>query len=640
MKTINVIMVALAFLIVIALPSAYGATSISSCQTLSSGGHYELSQNVSNAGTCFTITSANVHLDCKGYWIIGTSSGHGITGSQTNTSIRNCNIQGFWYGMGDSLGSNSLVENVTIFNQARDCIRGDGSNVEFKDINCTSPGRSCYTIQSGGNTNVTLDNFLCDRSGRGMILDNIGSIVIKNSVIKDCVGTDDQYKGIRFVDDGTNRSIYNTKVHNCGSLTGIYVGDYYGGATDPGNVFMYNVNASYNGDYGIQIGTEGTGNVMDNVTVLGNGLGGIYFQSADSDLNTLDNSRICDNTNWDIRDADSNTGDDNTCDNVYQTSWNDTGTTGCTNTCAGDTSPPSVTIYSPTNTSYPNPLVWLNVSANETIDTWWYLLNAGSNTTFTPNITINGSEGSNTVTVWANDTAGNEGQSSVSFTIDTTSPTITIVLPANTTYASTTVSLNVSANENIDTWWYSLNGGSNTTFSSNTSITATEGANNIIVWGNDTVGNEGSSIAYFSVDTTAPNITVYSPLATTYSTSSIPLEVSANEIIDTWWYLLNNGTNTTFTPNTTITATEGSNTITIWVNDSLGNIGSSMVTFTYEVPPVLPVFATAIVGIILAFGWIVVLLRGLLEAVDMKVIIMAMIATLFALAIIAEVVLF
>jgi len=84
-------------------------------------------------------------------------------------------------------------------------------------------------------------------------------------------------------------------------------------------------------------------------------------------------------------------------------------------------------------------------------------------------------------------------------------------------------------------------------------------------------------------DSTPPQITFYAPTNTTYTTSTINLEVSADETTDTWWYSLNGGANTTFTPNTTITATEGQNYIIVYANDSFGNVGNSEVYFTYEI---------------------------------------------------------
>jgi len=244
-----------------------------------------------------------------------------------------------------------------------------------------------------------------------------------------------------------------------------------------------------------------------------------------------------------------------------------------------DSVPPTVTVYSPQNITYLTADVPLSVSADEVIDTWWYSLNAGGNTTFSPNTTITALEGSNSLTVYANDSLGNIGSSSVSFSVDSTPPTVTVYSPQNTTYSSTDIPLSVSADEPTDTWWYDLNSGGNITFSPNTSITAQEGSNSLTVYANDSLGNIGSSSVSFSVDSTPPSVTVYSPQNTTYSSTDIPLSVSADEPVDIWLYSLNAGGNLTFAPNTSITAIEGSNTLIVYANDTLGNSNSSEIVY-------------------------------------------------------------
>ena len=81
-----------------------------------------------------------------------------------------------------------------------------------------------------------------------------------------------------------------------------------------------------------------------------------------------------------------------------------------------------------------------------------------------------------------------------SLTVDTTNPTITIDYPTAINYSSATQELNVSSNENIDTWWYTNDtGDTNTTFSPNISRVWDEGSNTVIVYGNDSAGNIGSN---------------------------------------------------------------------------------------------------------------------------------------------------
>ncbi len=94
--------------------------------------------------------------------------------------------------------------------------------------------------------------------------------------------------------------------------------------------------------------------------------------------------------------------------------------------------------------------------------------------------------------------------------VDNTPPTITIVSPANTTYElGTSVVINYSASETVDlnTDAYELDGGANTSFVNGTdAISPGVGGHSLRVWANDSNGNRGTGIIYFTVvDTTPPS---------------------------------------------------------------------------------------------------------------------------------------
>ncbi|MCK4714427.1 MAG: PGF-pre-PGF domain-containing protein, partial [Candidatus Aenigmarchaeota archaeon] len=188
--------------------------------------------------------------------------------------------------------------------------------------------------------------------------------------------------------------------------------------------------------------------------------------------------------------------------------------------------------------------------------------------------------------VWANDTAGNMNRTgdlnvTVNLTSDLTPPIISISTPANITYTTSTIQLNVSANEPINTWWYQLNtNGTNETFTPNSTIyTTLEGLNNITVWANDTTGNEGSSTRYFTIDTTAPGIAITSPLNQSYSAWGVNLNVTTSEPA-ACLYNLNGGSNTTLNNDSVTnwftvinTGSDGLFHLYAYCNDTLGNMG-------------------------------------------------------------------
>lgn len=84
----------------------------------------------------------------------------------------------------------------------------------------------------------------------------------------------------------------------------------------------------------------------------------------------------------------------------------------------GDTTAPSITIHHPTNTTYSQSTLDLNVTADEAVDVWQTSVDGGANQTFTPNSTVGPvSDGQHGVTVWANDSSGNWGKQTVYFTV-------------------------------------------------------------------------------------------------------------------------------------------------------------------------------------------------------------------------------
>jgi parallel beta-helix repeat protein len=90
-------------------------------------------------------------------------------------------------------------------------------------------------------------------------------------------------------------------------------------------------------------------------------------------------------------------------------------------------------------------------------------------------------------------------------------------------------------------------------------------------------------------DYTPPSIYVVSPVeGRIYGASYVYLEVySPDPDVYKWWYSLNSGVNITFTPNTTISGlSNGAYSLRVYVNDTAGNINSSMVNFTVSIPTI------------------------------------------------------
>jgi hypothetical protein len=285
-----------------------------------------------------------------------------------------------------------------------------------------------------------------------------------------------------------------------------------------------------------------------------------------------------------------------------------------------DTTGPSITIVSPTNgTNSSDTGLDVNYTASDSgvgLDSCWY-----SNDTYSVNTTIscgtnittlNWSEGSHNVTVWANDSSGNENSSSVSFTIDITNPIVIITNPLNNTNTTNT-GLNITytvTDTYLDSCWYS-----NDTYSVNTSlgsggscinittVTWGEGQHNVTVWANDSAGNEGQNSTLFTIDTTGPSVTIVSPTnGTNSSNTELNVTYTASDSgvgLESCWY-----SNDTYSVNTSITCGTNLTTlnwsdmtthnVTIWANDTLGNEGQDIVFFTINTTDVTAPIVTLI----------------------------------------------
>ena len=123
------------------------------------------------------------------------------------------------------------------------------------------------------------------------------------------------------------------------------------------------------------------------------------------------------------------------------------------------------------------------------------------------------SDATHTVIVYANDTAGNIGNSeTVHFSVNVPPPNIVVIYPENRTYATNSVPLTFTINKPTSWIGYSLDGQANVTITENTTLASLlDGNHRVIIYANDTGGNMGRSDSiYFTTDTTPPDIVAVS----------------------------------------------------------------------------------------------------------------------------------
>lgn len=273
---------------------------------------------------------------------------------------------------------------------------------------------------------------------------------------------------------------------------------------------------------------------------------------------------------------------------------------------------PSIIINNPINDTISSDI--FDFSFDEEIDTAIYWIDSGSNVT---NTTLNQSwigtltglsDGQHNITVWANDTSGNNNQTVRRWTRDTTPPILNITEPQNTTYANALAvpKLNFTNDSILQNCKYSLNGASNISISclnDTTTINAIGGLNSLTFSAEDLFGNENTSnILYFTVtsDNSPPVITIVSPDNITYinntafnlfighNITSDENLADANFSIDNSTLYLMSNTSRKAWYNDTITfnsSDEGNHFVEYQSRDTAGNVANDTIYFTVAFKP-------------------------------------------------------
>lgn len=110
-------------------------------------------------------------------------------------------------------------------------------------------------------------------------------------------------------------------------------------------------------------------------------------------------------------------------------------------------------------------------------------------------------DGNNSLVYRATDNSGNIERNNTEYVaLDDHPPGLTLTSPKDIEYRVSDVGIRVSANESITTWQYSLNGGSNKSFTRNTSLIGlSSGEYDLSVYGTDEAGNTRSVETGFTV---------------------------------------------------------------------------------------------------------------------------------------------
>ena len=213
------------------------------CRTLTSS--YTMPASATTTDTCFTINAANVVLDCNGYNINGSENinYYGVYSTQSNTTVKNCNITHFENGVYFVGASNGAITNNTI--------------TITNNHTATDPSGYMAPIElrASSNSNTIANNTLSTTYGVGMLIYGScnGNVLTNNTII------------------GTNLYGYWISASDNNILSGASIGGMTGAvyitSTSTGNTIANSSINGYGGIKGIEFQDTANGNIIANNTI-------------------------------------------------------------------------------------------------------------------------------------------------------------------------------------------------------------------------------------------------------------------------------------------------------------------------------------------------------------------------------------
>jgi len=265
-----------------------------------------------------------------------------------------------------------------------------------------------------------------------------------------------------------------------------------------------------------------------------------------------------------------------------------------------DSTQPAITLNDPTNTTYEyifggnNLSIEYEVNDTSGLKSCWLINSTNDNITLgsCQNTTTEVGIGYHTIKIIVEDNNGLVNDDSVSFTVkDTATPVVAIQNPTNTTYAvvvgGNNLSVEYTANDTsgLANCWLINSTGDNITLAGciNTTTKVGVGFHTVKIIAEDNNGLvDDASISFTVKDSTTPNLTINSPLNTSYSSVALNFEANDDIALDDARYRIDGGSwiDLAGFANLSSVGTAGNNWLEVEVNDTSGNSVLKSVNFT------------------------------------------------------------
>ena len=266
-----------------------------------------------------------------------------------------------------------------------------------------------------------------------------------------------------------------------------------------------------------------------------------------------------------------------------------------------DKTNPSLTIDSPTATTYTSNPITIDIrSEDSNPESLTYDYGTGPINYPGSQETLSFEDGTHTITFKATDKAGNYIIKTTTFTVDTSDtedPVLTVNSPTATTYPTNQVSFDITATENvgIQSTWFNSGSGDDTQYTAPTTLTLADGTYTYTFRTKDTSGNNATPKSVtFTVDTSSnPPVDNTPPVFTNLADKTIKDNVQLSYQItatDTGGsgvnsFTVSDTTNFAITDAGLLTSNilpVGPYSLTITVTDNKGNYETGTITITVE----------------------------------------------------------
>lgn len=259
-------------------------------------------------------------------------------------------------------------------------------------------------------------------------------------------------------------------------------------------------------------------------------------------------------------------------------------TTKTTNPFAIDLTPPVVTITSgpPNPTNGKTPVFAFTATGAAT--TLCQMDGGGFSACTSPYTSAALTDGSHTFSVRAVDSVNNASTVSQTFVVDTAAPVLTITSAPSNPSNQATATFVFTVTGGPATTTCQLDGGAATACTSPyTTGTLTEASHTVTIVATDAAGNAAPQTRTFTVDLTAPTVTITTPppSPTNQKTATIAFTVSGGAT-STQCQLDGSAFASCSSPYTTPTLTDGSHQFVVKATDAAGNPGTAMTTWTID----------------------------------------------------------